>query len=83
MDVPCVALTAGEVRRASDFFEYFGEDRPYEYHTADPRTGEEVRGLAFQHDFGEDTRAAAKAALSFFEEVYRFPRDVALTLKRY
>jgi hypothetical protein len=83
MDVPAVGLTAGEVKRASDFFESLGEDRPYEYHTADPRTGQETHGLAFQHDFGDDTRAAAKAALSFFEEVYRFPRDVVLTLKRY
>jgi hypothetical protein len=83
MDVPCVGLTAGEVKRASAFFDWLDEEGPYEYHAADPKTGQEVHGLAFRHDFGDDTRAAAKAALSFFEEVYRFPRDVVLTLKRY
>ena len=80
MDVPCVALTAGEANRASAFYQQLGELYSREYHAPNPKTGRIHFGATFYHDFGNDTRAAAKAAIAFFEEVYLLPRGTSLSI---
>jgi hypothetical protein len=81
MDVPCVALTNLEAERASKFFHALGEECPREYNAPNPKTGRRQPGAAFYHDFGNDAKGAAKAALAFFVEVYGFPADVELSVK--
>jgi hypothetical protein len=80
MDVPCVALTSAEADRASQFFNELGEEYPREYHAPDPKTGRTHHGATFHHDFGQDVRAASKAAIALFVSVYEFPADVDLSI---
>lgn len=81
LDVPCVALAGAEADRASRFFNELGEQYPTEYHDPDPQTGQTHHGATFRHDFGQDARAAAKAAIAFFVDVYALPPDVELSIQ--
>ena len=83
MDVPCVALSSDEADRSSQFFKQLGEEYPREYHAPDLRTGKAHHGATFHHDFGQDARAAAKAAVSFFADVYGFPADTDLSIEEH
>jgi hypothetical protein len=80
MDVPHIALSREEADRAYAFFAKLGENFLIEYDAPDPRTGKVRHGAAFNHDFGQDARAAAWAAASFFHTVYLFPLDVELSI---
>jgi hypothetical protein len=81
LDVPCVALTADEADRAATFFRQLGEDGPREYEAPSPRTGRAQHGAAYYHDFLGDARAAARAAVSFFETVYLLPPGTKLSVE--
>jgi hypothetical protein len=83
MDVPCVALSSAEADRASQFFNELGEAYPREYHDPDPKTGRIHHGATFHHDFGRDARAASRAAIAFFVNVYGFPADVELSIEEH
>jgi hypothetical protein len=82
MDVPLVNLSREEADDASRFFEKLGEECPREYHAPDPKSGKVRHGATFHHDFGEDADLAARAAFSFFRDVYRFPPEVPLSIRR-
>jgi hypothetical protein len=81
MDVPCVELNGVEADRAHLFFQELGEASPREYHAPDPKTGEIHHGTTFNHDFGRDVTAAAKAAVALFVEVFGLPPDVELSIE--
>jgi hypothetical protein len=83
MDVPCTALTSEEADRASRFFNELGEEYPREYHAPDPKTGKTHHGATFHHDFAQDARAAARAAIAFFVNVYGFPSDVEISIEEH
>jgi hypothetical protein len=83
MDVPLVNLSTEEADHAFRFFEELGEKYPREYHAPDPKSGKVRHGASFKHDFGDDAQSAARAAWSFFQDVYGFPPDVKLSIKRH
>ena len=70
MDVPFVALSREEAERAYRFFADIGEEYPHEYDAPDPAAGIVRHGATFNHDFELDPRAAARAAVDFFQKVY-------------
>jgi hypothetical protein len=82
MDVPHVTLSKEEADRAYDFFAELGDKYLIEYDARDPETGKVCHGATFNHDFGQDAQAAARAAASFFENVYLFPPDVELSIEK-
>jgi hypothetical protein len=81
MDVPCVGLTGDEADRASEFFRQLGVDYPREYHAPDKKAGRTHHGASFAHDFGNDARTAARAAVAFFETVYQLPAGLELSIE--
>jgi hypothetical protein len=82
MDVPHLTLSNEEADRAYEFFAALGEKYLIEYDAPNPETGKGHHGATFNHDFGQDARAAAKAAVSFFRNVYLFPPEVELTVQQ-
>jgi hypothetical protein len=80
MDVPCVGLTEGETTRAAQFFRDLGKEGPKEYDAPTQEPGKITHGASFWHNFGDDIRAAARAAMSFFETVYQMPPGVELAI---
>lgn len=81
MDVPHVALSKDEADRAYEFFATLGKRYLIEYDAPDPKTGQVRHGAAFNFNFGQFARAAARAAVAFFHEVYLFPANVGLTIR--
>lgn len=82
IDVPHMALNNEEAERAYDFFARLGGDYLMEYDAPNPQTGKVAHGATFNHDFAQDARAAAKAGVAFFQEVYLLPPDVELRVER-
>src|SRR5438128_661519 len=69
LDLPGVALDAGEMDRATQYFERYGI-QPQEY-------GPEK---IFRVPFGEDVTKATKVTLEIFEQVYRLAGEWELTI---
>ncbi len=71
IDVPCIALTGGEVENASQFFESLGEEYyPNKRYERDEKTGKVTYMLIFNHNFGRDARAASQTAMECFRIIY-------------
>ena len=82
MDVPFIGLSRQEVDRGYQFFAKLGKEYLIEYAAPDPGSDKVCHGTAFNHDFGQDARAAARAAVSFFRDVYLFSPDEELTIEQ-